>query len=97
MEGVGDFSKVLQSVGGMGWWQTRNLILSSIRSSIHYNVDKISQSSDDNGDVNESVSDNMHWQNDKNFSVFNWQPSLTWELCSLLFLHRSIVEIGDCG
>ena len=36
MEDVGDFSKVLQSVGGMGWWQTRNLILSSIRSSIHY-------------------------------------------------------------
>ena len=34
MEDVGDFSKVLQSVGGMGWWQTRNLILCSIRSSI---------------------------------------------------------------
>ena len=63
-------------------------------------MDKISQSSDDNGDggdVYDSDSDNMHWQNDKNFSVFNWQPFLTWESSSLLFLHRSIVEIGDCG
>ena len=85
----------------VGWAGGRLAIWFSLPSGQAYitNVDKISQSSDDNGDggdVYDSDSDNMHWQNDKNFSVFNWQPSLTWELCSLLFLHRSVVEIGDC-
>ena len=83
----------------VGWAGGRLAIWFSLPSGQAYitNVDKISQSSDDTGNVNVSDSDNMHWQNHKNFSVFNWQPSLIWELCSLLFLHRSIVEIGDCG
>ena len=31
MDEVGGFSSVLQVLGGMGWWQRRNLLLSSIR------------------------------------------------------------------